>query len=329
MKNKRMAFDSLATLVMLLTGLVVCLVGCRQEADTKEASKLTADTKDREIEESLKRFETWQSFNEATARIPFFDGILSQKINRVKDPVQRMKFFRRLSGAAFGVPLDASDVAVRRNQFVAFCEMTRCAAGCAETYDDLDSYWHIVFRRIKVFQDEMKKIEAFLGGKGDAETFKGNRNDWERYYTYVKNVCERYCEKRAYYFGDMRTAYRLDYDRWQSIRARLEELVGHEVKVWRSVLEYWEEKRGKKTVSGTDAPVAARTKLPYRRYERLLRDVFFLDARGTAGAEKFGWRAERDVQGRTNIIGHDVEIRPAILKLWDEKRKKEQAAKSK
>ncbi len=29
------------------------------------------------------------------------------------------------------------------------------------------------------------------------------------------------------------------------------------------------------------------------------------------------------------IIGHDVEIRPAILKLWDEKRKKEQAAKSK
>ena len=115
MKNKRMAFDSLATLVMLLTGLVVCLVGCRQEADTKEASKLTIDEKDREIEESLKRFETWQSFNEATARIPFFDGILSQKINRVKDPVQRMKFFRRLSGAAFGVPLDASDVAVRRN----------------------------------------------------------------------------------------------------------------------------------------------------------------------------------------------------------------------
>ena len=28
-----------------------------------------------------------------------------------------------------------------------------------------------------------------------------------------------------------------------------------------------------------------------------------LDAQGMAGAEKFGWRVERDVQGRTNVIG--------------------------
>ena len=36
--------------------------------------------------------------------------------------------------------------------------------------------------------------------------------------------------------------------------------------------------------------------------DNAIEEVKRLDTQGMAGAEKFGWRVERDIQGHTNVI---------------------------
>ena len=296
MRNNRQAF-------VLLAGIAAAILGCRQEKDSAGASTKAVDPGELRIQEAFNLISDWQFRGGEYGKYRDTMVTLDTELYRIGDPARRKKHLSRFAEIVFSYPLDATDPGTRDRQFLAFTMLSDSASSSAYGREEIDIYWEICLRRLKRIKDERLKVEAYFGGKGEQETFKGDRDGWNDYRERVNGTyeeCDR-CYSRV--FGDWKTASSLPYERWLSIRSQLEEILGHEVKVWRPVLEYWEEKRRKKSVSGTNAPVAARTKLPYRRYERFLRDAFFLDARGTAGAEKFGWRVERDVQGCTNVIG--------------------------
>ncbi|MBQ6337855.1 MAG: hypothetical protein IJI36_01810 [Kiritimatiellae bacterium] len=255
MKNKRMAFDSLAALVMLLTGLLVCLVGCRQEADTKEASKLTADTKDREIQKALNLATNWQShFDLFYVKSTRFEIKLSHAIAAETDDDRYRKYMGQFIDAAFGIPTDAEDSGARMQQLDSFCRMTDAVLGCAASHRDWDTYWKIALRRLERLQEEWKKLKIrFPDGDPPGPDYPVlGLGGWGNCLKLAKSEYGMAVGDLATLINNILMTHVLSYEKWSDIRSQLE-----------------------------------------------------------------------------TIIGHDVEIRPAILKLWDEKRKKEQAAKSK
>lgn len=58
---------------------------------------------------------------------------------------------------------------------------------------------------MKIIKEEMQKVEAFFEGRGKSETFMGNRDDWQDYRIYVKDVYKHEDKTLSWYFGDSRT----------------------------------------------------------------------------------------------------------------------------
>ncbi len=238
----------------MLSCVVFGILGCRKERASQETSVKAADNGELKIQEALNMVSDWRFYHGNVDRNNAIMSILRDERNRLNDPVRRKKYVKHLADIVFAYPLDATDLGpeglsypldptapgTRKEQWLAFCEMSDWVALLANRGDDLDTYWDIVFRRIKRFQEELKNVEDYLDGR--TASLKGDRSEWMKYHERVKKVYENYCEKCAYYFQDTRTAYFLDFERWQAIRAQLEKLVGHEVKVWSSVLEYWKKK---------------------------------------------------------------------------------------
>ena len=229
--------------------------GCRRESVSAMADSTGGDTSTAipeiiEVESDLRQVSDWRSYLDANRRIPHFASHLGGKINRIGDPEQRMKLFRRFSEIAFSYPLDATDPDTRDWQFFAFCEMSYTVATCAYHRDDQENYWDVNLDRLKRIKEERQRVEAFFGRKGEVSKFKGDRDSWREYLGRVRgeyNKCDRDLSDG---FGVMKTALSLTYERWLSIRSQLEEELGHKVEVWGSVLERW--KKMQKVESAPD-----------------------------------------------------------------------------
>ena len=232
--------------LLVAASVFATLTGCRKENARVDDAKQEIDPQIKDLEETFKRIGSWQDYREVSHKIRFLGGILERKINDVKDPATRMKYFTRLYDLAFSVPLDATDPATRSYQLTSFFVMTDNVRGCAQGNDDVDSEWSISLRRLKILKAELQKVEAFFEGKGYSDTFKGNRDDWQDYREEVNGVYERYDRQVSKYFRDTRTAEGLTYERWHYFHYQFEEILGHKVEVWHSVLEKWEKERQKR-----------------------------------------------------------------------------------
>ena len=234
--------------LLVVASVLTVLTGCKKEELPPDDAqpKQEIDPQVKELEEDFKRFGSWQAYREASLRPRPLRIRLGRKIHFIKDPTTRMKYFRKLSDLAFSVRLDATDPATRRYQLTSFFVMTDEAAGCAEENEDVDSEWSIFLRRLKIFKEEMQRIEAFFEGSGGLETFKGRRDDWQDYRIYVGDLYEHDDRMISKYFRDWRTAEGLTYERWHYFHSQFEEILGHKVEVWRSVLEKWEKERQKR-----------------------------------------------------------------------------------
>ncbi len=232
-----------AVSLFVLANVFIALPGCHKESARVDDAKQEIDPQIKELDETFKSIGTWQAYRDVCRKIRFFGGALDRKINDVKDPATRMKYFTRLCDLAFSVPLDATDPATRSYQLTSFFVMTDDAKGCAQGYDDVDSEWSICLRRLKILKVELQKVEAFFEGKGNRDTFKGNRDDWKDYREKVNGVYGRYDRQVSTYFRDSRTADGLTYERWHYLHSQFEEILGHKVEVWPCVLEKWEKER--------------------------------------------------------------------------------------
>jgi len=240
---------TLATSLLVLAGVFTTLSGCKRENVPIGDDKQEIDPQIKDLEETFKRIGSWQNYLEVCHKIRFFGAILERKINDVKDPATRMKYFTRLYDLAFSVPLDATDPAARSYQLKSFFVMTDDVHGCAQENDDVDSEWSITLRRLKIFKAEMQKIEAFFEGKGYGDTFKGGYDVWQDYRETVKGMYKNEDKMVSIYFRDTRTADGLTYERWHYLHSQFEEILGHKVEVWSCVLEKWEKEREKRAAA--------------------------------------------------------------------------------
>ncbi len=191
---------TLATSLLVLAGVFTTLSGCKRENVPIGDDKQEIDPQIKNLEETFKRIGSWQNYLEVCHKIRFFGAILERKINDVKDPATRMKYFTRLYDLAFSVPLDATDPAARSYQLKSFFVMTDDVHGCAQENDDVDSEWSITLRRLKIFKAEMQKVEAFFEGKGYGDTFKGGYDVWQDYRETVKGMYKNEDKMVSIYF---------------------------------------------------------------------------------------------------------------------------------
>ena len=112
---------------------------------------------------------------------------------------------------------------------------------------------------LKILKAELQKVEVFFEGKGYRDTFKGNRDDWKDYRERVNGVYGRYDRQVSHCFRDTRTADGLTYERWHYLHSQFEEILGHKVEVWRSVLEKWEKESQKREAAAKAKEMSACT----------------------------------------------------------------------
>ena len=239
----------LTSSLLALASVFTALPGCKRDELPPDDAKQEIDPQIKELEEAFQLFGTWQKYMEtieAPRRSGFYEDIMSCKIKRIKDPVVRTKYFRRFSDLAFSVQIDATDPATRSYQLKSFNRMTDIAEGCAESSNDVDGAWSITLRRLKIFKEEMQRVEAFFEGKGYGDTFKGGCDVWQDYREKVKGMYKNEDKLVSIYFRDTRTADGLTYERWHYLHSQFEEILGHKVEVWSCVLEKWEKERKKR-----------------------------------------------------------------------------------
>ena len=235
-------------LLMLATVLSINQ-GCRKKAVSPEAP--VPSHEERKIQEDLMRVSDWRSYLEISRSHKNFANHIGQNINRISDPVCRMKYFKRFDEIAFAFPLDATEPDTRGWQFNAFCNLSRMVALCACKRNDLDSFWMVNIRRLRRINDEIKRLDAYFDGRGEKETFKGNCDIWKGYRRRVEGEFSNCDKQYTHTFGVTHTADFLTYDRWQSMRSQLEEILGHKVNIWSDVLKLMEEKRKKEQAQNT------------------------------------------------------------------------------
>ena len=248
-RRVKMKTRTFAVSLFALASVFATVPGCRRESTRVDDAKQEIDPQIEDLEDTFKQIETWQNYREVCRKTRFFGGILEQKINAVKDPATRMKYFNRLYDLAFSVPFDATDPATRSYQLTSFFVMTDDAQGCAQEYEDVDTEWSICLRRLKILKAELQKVEAFFEGRQHGDTFKGSRDDWKDYREEVNGVYGRYDIQVSKYFRDSRTGDGLTYERWHYFHSQFEELLGHKVEVWPCVLEKWEKERQKRAAA--------------------------------------------------------------------------------
>ncbi|MBQ4198953.1 MAG: hypothetical protein II649_03625 [Kiritimatiellae bacterium] len=239
----------MVSLLVLAYVLVTSSGSCKQLPNVAKFEQVS-DPQIAELKEAFKRFATWQKYMDAFHQVRFWGDHIGTKINRIKDPVVRMEYFRKFSDLAFSVQIDASDSTTRSYQLKSFNIMTDEAKTCASVYNDVNSQWDITFRRLKTFKKEMQAVETFFEGKGGLETFKGERDEWQDYRRKVKGAYKNEDKIVSHYFRDTRTADGLTYERWHYLHSQFEEILGHKVEVWSSVLEKWEKERKRRAALG-------------------------------------------------------------------------------
>ena len=246
-------------MIAVFAGILMVGSGCRKESvptaapsssEDEPAHSCAASVSRREeplgelspqelqVRQKLEKTSNWRAYLEAASGNTHIGSQISQDINRISDPTRRMKCFRRFFETAFSFPIDATDPETRGDQLFAFCEYSESVSSCAYHRNDQDNFWETRICRLRRLKEESQKLSNFFNGRGNSDTFKGGRESWREYRSYLEGEYAR--SKRATsQFGTLQTADFLTFERWLSIRSQLEDVVGHEVKVWDVVLEKW------------------------------------------------------------------------------------------
>ena len=238
----------------MLAGLMVGLVGCRQEADTKIIAKSTTDNKDREIQEALNLVTNWQSHFDLfyVKRSPFVLK-LSNKIAFETDDDRYRIYIRQFIDAAFGISTDAEESGARLQQLNSFCKMTEAVVNCAGNHHDWNTYWTIALRRLKRIQDEMQELKIRFPDyepQSDDVPVLG-RGGWDNCLKLTKQEYGMAVSGLSKAINNILMTHVLSYDEWTDIRSRLEEIIGHEVKIKESIIKEWEEKLAREQAQAT------------------------------------------------------------------------------
>ena len=253
------------TLAVVLTGTLAGNIGCRKESAPVDASVSSDDAparspdapdpcrdapapdvspQERLVREKLGKTSNWRAYLEAASGNTQIACQIAQDINRIGDPDRRMNCFRLFFETAFSFPVDATDPETRSDQFFAFSEYSESVATCAYHRYDLDNFWETYLRRLRRIKAESQRLREFFSGKGGTDTFKGSRDSWRDYQSYVDGEYGR-SKRTASQFGTVQTADFLTFERWLSIRAQLEDILEREVRVWDIVLEKWKKQHRK------------------------------------------------------------------------------------
>ena len=223
--------------LLVLLGFMLGILGCRKENAVHEV-----DNGEVMLQAFFKTVADWRfmedydKYNEAMS-------LLNDGLSSMGDPVRRKECVNRYAEIVLAYPLDATDAGTRRQQLHAFYEMSSSAALRASKIDYVDREWDIKLRCLRRVKDELKKLDDYLEGNGQSSEFKGDRNGWVEYRKTVRYWYNYYDQSFSRNFGVTQTADFLTYERWLAIRSELEELLGHKVKVWKSVLEKWEKQQ--------------------------------------------------------------------------------------
>ena len=149
--------------LLVAAGVLTTLHGCKRDElppdDVQPRQEIDPQVKN--LEEAFQLLGTWQKYMEAIRaprRSGFHEDVLGSKIKRIKDPVMRMKYFRKWSDLAFSVQIEATDPAARSYQLESFDRLTDVVESHAETSDDVDSQWSITLRRLKTFKEEIEVL---------------------------------------------------------------------------------------------------------------------------------------------------------------------------
>ena len=247
------------SILLALSCVLLGILGCRKELASQETSAKPVDTGELKIQEAFRRISDWRFCH--GDHIVYNDtmSMLGGELTRLNDPARRRNYLKRLADIVFAYPLDATDPGpevfyrpldpnapgTRREQWSAFLTTSESVAARAEILRDIELKWDIELRRLKRTQDEMRKVEAYLAGDGDSAAFKGDRNGWVGYHKWVRGYYNASVKELSRFINNIPNSYFLSYEKWRDIHSRLEEIVGHEVKIRPVILKLWEKERKK------------------------------------------------------------------------------------
>ena len=252
-------------ILLVLSCTLFAIFGCRKEGASQETAVKAVDHGELKIREALNMVSDWRFYHRESARNDVTMSVLRDELNRLKDPVRRKKYVKRLADIIFAYPLDATDPGpdglrypiaatgpgTRKEQWSAFCEMSDLMSFLTDPYSDMEYLWEIKLRRLKRIQDEVGKAEAFLSGHGVREAHKEDHDRWVTYHKRVQGVYNGFVEELSRLINNILMTHTLSYEKWSDIRSQLEAIIGHEVEIKPAILKLWEEKRKKEQAQNT------------------------------------------------------------------------------
>ena len=232
--------------ILLCVSILAWMSGCRRESTPIPLSEVAPE--EIEIQNDIKLVSDWQShFDLLYVRHHFLTG-LSGKIRYSRGGAFRDKYYGKFLDAAFGIPVDASDVGTRTRQFDSFCRVTDVAVNGLADFgmkgcDDYRPYWNYALRRLEFVGNELKKVETYVGGKGEENTFSGSVNEWESYCKTARREYNFSVERLERDINNFLVISVLSHEQWTAFRLRLEKILGHKVPIREDMDELWKQKQ--------------------------------------------------------------------------------------
>lgn len=253
------------SILLALSCVLLGIHGCRKESASHETSAKAVDAGELKIQEAFRRISDWR-FRHGD-HIVYNDtmSMLGDELTRLNDPARRRNYLKRFADIVFAYPLDATDPGpevfyhpldpnapgTRREQWSAFLTTSRSVAARAWVIRDIELAWDIELRRLKRIKEEMRNVEAYLAGNGDSAAFKGDRNGWVGYHKWVRGYYNSSVKELSRFINNILMTHTLSYEKWRDIHSRLEEIIGHEVKIKESIIKEWEEKLAREQAQAT------------------------------------------------------------------------------
>ena len=246
-------------ILLVLACVLLGILGCRKEGVSQETSSKAVDTGELKIQEALNMVSDWRFIHGDFVRRRKTLSTLREELYRLNDPERRKNYVKKLVDIVFAYPLDATEPGqeglyypldpnapgTRKEQWLAFSEMSDYVSNFACRQCDMEYQWEVKLRRLKRIRDEMRSVEAYLAGNGNSAAFKGDRNGWIKYHKLVQGYYNGFVKELSRFINNILMTHTLSYEKWSDIRSQLETIIGHEVEIKESILNLWEEKRKK------------------------------------------------------------------------------------
>ena len=253
--------NSKGSILLALSCVLLGILGCRKERASQEASAKVVALGELKIQEALKRMSDWRFAHWDDVRRKRTLSTFRDELYRLNDPVCRKNYVKKFVEIVFAYPLDATEPGqegfyypldpnapgTRKEQWLAFSEMSDYVSNFACRQCDMEYQWEVKLRRLKRIRDEMRSVEAYLAGNGDRKEYKGDRNGWVKYHKLVQGYYNGFVKELSRFINNILMTHTLSYEKWRDIHSRLEEIIGHEVKIKESIIKEWGGEAGKGT----------------------------------------------------------------------------------